>query len=559
MKLIRNGLLCVLALFFLIINNENLVYADSGEIQNEQIEENGNDDSSYCTVIFFLCGGEYNNVDDEIVYNVEKNTYIEEPEISLLEKGKCSFVGWYTIDNEEWVFDENIVDEDLNLYAKWDIEKIWLIGFNKDESFCWQNKEIYLQEKYGIYDSIENFAFMYDEHKVEEISDKNPIEMYSGDFPQKDIKDVLTALGIGGDYAGCGPVAMLGILDYFSRSLGYFEIIDDPTSSAERQQLVTDVLNIVKTYQVGFVDEKQTYTFPADYVSAMNNILEKYGLSDKITVSKKNNAANDYDTLLSEIIKSIDKGIPVTLYHLIGASGIANHYMTIYGYQKCGVEDIFGEVEDTYFLLVRPNYGTDADFYVDAKFLSVGLATIIYYNIQPKHSFCIAASEFSTKFINPSTGQGQYYFEEKSATIYSSMGFIFGTKRLRCSYIENEYLVLSANRENAGMAYLEFDLYQYIKKLTIDISLWGPKEYLEDGRIYFEYYDSVTGRWDNHRSLNPNLLNNTKDALTTYTLLFPKNIDKVKLVVIEPNPQGSWNKGRVVIDNITFGVDYNKK
>ena len=54
-------------------------------------------------------------------------------------------------------------------------------------------------------------------------------------------------------------------------------------------------------------------------------------------------------------------------------------------------------------------------------------------------------------------------------------------------------------------------------------------------------------------------MNNNKDALTTYTLLFPKNIDKVKLVVIEPNPQGSWNKGRVVIDNITFGVDYNKK
>ena len=53
----------------------------------------------------------------------------------------------------------------------------------------------------------------------------------------------------------------------------------------------------------------------------------------------------------------------------------------------------------------------------------------------------------------------RYYFENeglKSSTINSD-DLVINSTRLRCGYIENEFINLSPNRYNAGDAYLELN------------------------------------------------------------------------------------------------------
>ena len=85
---------------------------------------------------------------------------------------------------------------------------------------------------------------------------------------------------------------------------------------------------------------------------------------------------------------------------------------------------------------------------MDSDLLSVLTSGVIYYEVKDNNQL-IRPNDFSKEFVN-GNGQGQYYFYDKTADIITSDGFNFGTKRLRCGYIEDKYLVLSANRKDAG-------------------------------------------------------------------------------------------------------------
>lgn len=82
------------------------------------------------------------------------------------------------------------------------------------------------------------------------------------------------------------------------------------------------------------------------------------------------------------------------------------------------------------------------------------MVALITYNINYANSYTIRVSDFAEEFVN-SDGGGQYFFYNKEASVTTANGRTLQTNRKRCSYIENQYLVLSPNRENAGEAYLE--------------------------------------------------------------------------------------------------------
>ena len=86
--------------------------------------------------------------------------------------------------------------------------------------------EDYLNENYSDYYWIrddENCALTSD------VSNHIPIEMQSSYFPSSDIDKAIVVAGVEDEtsYGGCGPIASLGIMDYFARYLGYDEIISD--------------------------------------------------------------------------------------------------------------------------------------------------------------------------------------------------------------------------------------------------------------------------------------------------------------------------------------------
>lgn len=75
----------------------------------------------------------------------------------------------------------------------------------------------------------------------------------------------------------------------------------------------------------------------------------------------------------------------------------------------------------------------------------------------------------------------RYYFSNegiKTKTLYVD-DLIIDTKRLRCGYIEDEYINLSPNRYDAGDAYLELSFNKPIYELDTYMSFWSASEGLD--------------------------------------------------------------------------------
>lgn len=402
------------------------------------------------------------------------------------------------------------------------------------------------------------------------VSNEIPINMQGALFPKSDVLEARDNAGVRSSYGGCGPIAMMGILDYFARYLGYSEIIDDPTNSGKRIRLAQDVLETVKTWEVGAVGNKDTLTAPGDYVSAFNKLIKNYGLENNIVANLNGSIllGGHEDEYMAIIEEYISKGVPVTMYMGLntGKGDFAEHYVNIYAYENwVGISKKTGERVKKSFLKARLNFppgdtNWDEDkFFADSEILNNGMCGIIYYDVYYDNEKLVKASEFSSQFINVDTGQGQYFNIEKSASITSGGGYAFDTKRLRCSYIENQYLVLSANRENTGQAYLEFNLHNNIKGLNFDMSLWSSTEDLTDGGSLSIQIPKVMKNgniiWVNHIEYDIESLSVTKISPKNYNVLFPKYTSRFRFLLTKESPSGSRNKGRVVLENLLFSFN----
>ena len=203
---------------------------------------------------------------------------------------------------------------------------------------------------------------------------------------------------------------------------------------------------------------------------------------------------------------------------------------------------------DKTYLLCHTNFDNGEALYCDADILNELQCGIICYDI--KYNLTnIKASDFSEEFINHDTGLGQYFFDSREEMVNTSTGYSFNTSRLRCSYIENKYLVLSANRQGAGEAYLEFELDNAIRALELDMCLWSGMENFSSGDIIrIDYYDEG---WQKHISYDYNKMSTSKDLLERYKIVFPQEVTKFRIYVkCNSLVSSDRNKGRLVIDNI---------
>ena len=85
---------------------------------------------------------------------------------------------------------------------------------------------------------------------------------------------------------------------------------------------------------------------------------------------------------------------------------------------------------------------------------------------------------------------------EKSLTLD---GLSIETTRLRCGFIENQKIVLSCRKEGFGEAYLKLDFDRDVSQITYEYSLWGDREYMDDGISHFEVFA------DEENALEPGL------------------------------------------------------
>lgn len=148
----------------------------------------------------------------------------------------------------------------------------------------------------------------------------------------------------------------------------------------------------------------------------------------------------------------------------------------------------------------------------------------------------------------------QEYCKEETEGSFTNYDKLISTKRLRTGCIYNQYsndqyIVLSARKADAGIAYLELDFSNYIKEICFNISLWGKNEYLSSSDTCVLQYDD-NGEWRDYFDIMEKIYN-----VENYicNLEFTKKVSKIR-IYLKTDPIGTKNKGRVKIDG--FSVVY---
>lgn len=586
MKKILVCLVTIICFFSIpVIQGFNIVktYAASAETSGDALE---------CTVTFDCDGGEY--YEDKkwkpvFTKTVIAGSLVEKPDRTKLKRENCSFNDWYTSSGDKWNFENDIVENDLTLYASWlwdetaDIMK-WGEAFDSDEVKI----EKYFSDKYQKSKNWRKVS----SNSTLNVSGTEPLNIQRDPkFPESEILTAVKESVTKSKYGGCGPIAMIGILDYFARYRNYTSIMNNPENSADRIALAKEVFNATPTSEVSnfsVIDgnvvtteqsntiyeendgenellqilsssgdkDKETFTWPNAFVDAFNSLVQdKYNLGKQIVAKKESLFSWNK---INRIKQSIDAGFPVTVYcGLYGSSAFSDHYVNVYGYQDWeGVNKSGNAITNTVFK-ARLNWPklNDEDYYdysyMDAGMLSATISGVIYYTVKDNNQL-IRPSDFAEKFVNETTKKGQYFFTEKSAVVTTAEGFSFNTNRLRCSYIEDTYLVLSANRENAGLAYLDMSFNFRVKAINLDISLWSSNERLGNGDYIKLFYMDDDQNWQEAKTFNIDKISKLKDTPDNVYIELPKSSFRIKLEVSESTPLGDRNKGRVVIGDMNL-------
>ena len=151
---------------------------------------------------------------------------------------------------------------------------------------------------------------------------------------------------------------------------------------------------------------------------------------------------------------------------------------------------------------------------------------------------------------------GRYYFHNEGikTSIVNINDLTITSERLRCGYIENEFVNLSPNRYNAGDAYLKLSFSEPIYGINTNLSYWSNNEmmYPSDGDYAYIKYLDKNGNW----SVLLDILNSNLSTDRLNQNYFELNIpDGTKTIIFEDhkaNPNTDRNKGRISIGNTIF-------
>lgn len=149
----------------------------------------------------------------------------------------------------------------------------------------------------------------------------------------------------------------------------------------------------------------------------------------------------------------------------------------------------------------------------------------------------------------------QYFFYEKTLDIVSGNETIT-TTRLRCGYIEEEYINLSPRRLNAGEAYLVYTFDSNLIQVNVDLTLWSASEYLNpsDSTALIQYKDS-NGNWITVLDLlNDVTLSKNRANPDTFTINFTEETNEFRFYV-SSTATGDRNKGRLCIGDMEIFIE----
>jgi len=178
------------------------------------------------------------------------------------------------------------------------------------------------------------------------------------------------------------------------------------------------------------------------------------------------------------------------------------------------------------------------------------------YGYRPTYhdSYCTCGHKQGDRIVSSISPDGYGFREEYNWTpefknVTASSGDIIQTRRLRTGYIQDNYLTLSAKRNNAGRAYLEYLCPFYVSKINWKMGLWSDNESLQrNSSIRLESFSN--GEWVVARTFVYSELSKNKDLLYDYTHTFSYGTTDFRFIVDTNAVENENNRGRLVIGNI---------
>lgn len=164
----------------------------------------------------------------------------------------------------------------------------------------------------------------------------------------------------------------------------------------------------------------------------------------------------------------------------------------------------------------------------------------------------------STYSVNPEDWgfEQRYYFLNEGIKI-STLNvddFTIDTKRLRCGYIEEQYVNLSPNRYDAGDAYLELHFNKPIYEFSTNLSFWSSSEWLysSSGDYAYLQYLSAGNTWKTYVDLLSVGLPTDRTQQKHFECDFIEGTYGIKFIAHKETPNTNRNKGRICIGNARF-------
>ena len=374
------------------------------------------------------------------------------------------------------------------------------------------------------------------------------------------------------DYIGCGPLALLSQLQFLGKSAGYRMLLPNPYEDADKTLLAKEVIESTETVAFG---EMGTFAFPSSVVAAAREILEKHNLAiqksrqtelgDRTVIYYDNDSqihvngdmvpnGSAFSVKIKNLKDSIDKGMPVIWWTTNLVKPYGGHYMNIYGYEYwTGVDENGNEIQHLLFK-INCNWG-DYPYYMDSDLLRDATSGFIFFEEIHKKTL-IRPQDYGLAC--------KYNFTEESKNIGNGEN-VFNIKYLRTGYVKRfkpgnkivrDYQIsLSARRENAGLAYIEYVAPKPIDWLYFEASWWSASEGISAGigDVWFQYKDVTTGEWITKVDLLrevPGGLSKVIDSKTKFMYKFDSPIQEFRIIVISELPNGTRNTGRLVLGNV---------
>ncbi|MGM9813695.1 MAG: hypothetical protein ACI32C_02135 [Candidatus Enteromonas sp.] len=148
--------------------------------------------------------------------------------------------------------------------------------------------------------------------------------------------------------------------------------------------------------------------------------------------------------------------------------------------------------------------------------------------------------------------QNEYVDNENRTSISLDSGFSFTTQRIRCGYINNQYLALSAKCKDAGTAYLQMDFVQDINAFNFGIAIWSGAEYLNTKSSIVLETKSKDGVYNIFYQFNISGMSKDKDVLDLHSFTFPEETYGIRIRVNTNQVNYEKNKGRVVLGDMSL-------